>query len=191
MWALGEIVKAHTGILESDDARTARAKLAASIAGLVQDPAEAEWIGSRLAPLIGLADGKAEGVEQMESFSAWRLYLEAIASQRPLVIAVEDLHWAQAAMIDFIAHVLEWSTGYPMLILCSARPELLQRHPVWGGGMRNSVMVSLPPLSDGETRALLESILPDDTGVLPGHMNPTTLGTERATNPFLRELAAR
>jgi predicted ATPase/class 3 adenylate cyclase len=164
-WALGEIVKAHAGILESDSARTARARLAASIAGLVQDPAEAEWIGSRLAPLIGLPDGKADGVEQMESFSAWRLYLEAIASQRPLVIALEDLHWAQAAMIDFIAHVLEWSTGYPMLILCSARPELLQRHPGWGGGMRNSVMVSLAPLTDGETRALLESILPDDTGL--------------------------
>jgi class 3 adenylate cyclase/tetratricopeptide (TPR) repeat protein len=162
-WAVGEIVKAQAGILESDDARTARAKLAASIAALVEEPAEAEWMGSRLAPLIGLADTKTDGVEQMESFSAWRLFLEAIASQRPLVLAFEDLHWAQRAMIDFLTHVLEWSTGRPMLILCSARPELLDRDPKWGGGMRNSVMVSLTPLSDPDTRTLLESILPRDT----------------------------
>jgi class 3 adenylate cyclase/tetratricopeptide (TPR) repeat protein len=162
-WALGEIVKAQAGILESDDARTARTKLATSIAALVEEPGEGEWIGSRLAPLIGLADPKADGVEQMESFSAWRLFLEAIASQRPLVLAFEDLHWAQEAMIDFLTHVLEWSTACPMLILCSARPELLQRDRQWGGGMRNSVMVSLTPLSDGETRTLLQSILPGGT----------------------------
>ena len=162
-WALEEIVKAQAGILESDDGPTARDKLAACIAVLVEEPGEAEWIGSRLAPLIGLAEDQPDGVEQMESFSAWRLFLEAIASQRPLVIAIEDLHWAQAAMIDFISHVLEWSTGYPMLILCSARPELLQRDPQWGGGMRNSVIVSLTPLSDDDTRTLLESIMPRDT----------------------------
>jgi class 3 adenylate cyclase/tetratricopeptide (TPR) repeat protein len=162
-WALGEIVKAQAGILESDDARTARSKLSVSVATLVEEPAEQEWIGSRLAPLIGLADSKTDHVEQTESFTAWRLFLEAIASQRPLVLAIEDLHWAQAAMIDFIHHVLEWSTGYPMLILCSARPELLQLDPQWGGGMRNSVIVSLTPLSDAETRTLLESLLPSDT----------------------------
>ena len=162
-WALGEIVKAQAGILESDDARTARTKLSACLAALVEEPGEAEWIGSQLSPLVGLADTKNDGVEQTESFSAWRLFLEAIASQRPLVIAIEDLHSAQAAMIDFIRHVLDWSTGYPILILCSARPELLQLDPQWGGGMRNSVIVSLPPLTDGETRTLLESILPNDT----------------------------
>src|SRR5262245_47852852 len=69
----------------------------------------------------------------------------------------------RAAMIDFLSHLLEWSTGFPMLILCSARPELLQSSPQWGGGMRNSVIVSLTPLSDRETRTLLSSLLPDDT----------------------------
>jgi class 3 adenylate cyclase/tetratricopeptide (TPR) repeat protein len=161
-WALGEIVKAHAGILESDDARTARNKLTACVEALVAEAAEQEWITSRLAPLIGLAD-KADGVEQMESFSAWRLFLESIASQRPFVVAIEDLQWAQDAMLDFVSHVLEWSTGYPMLILCSARPELLQHAPRWGGGTRNSAIVSLTPLSDGETRTLVESLLPGDT----------------------------
>ena len=94
-WALGEIVKAQAGILESDDARTARTKLSACLAALVEEPGEAEWIGSQLSRLVGLADTKNDGVEQTESFSAWRLFLEAIASQRPLVIAIEDLHSAQ------------------------------------------------------------------------------------------------
>ena len=161
-WSLGEIVKAHAGILESDDARGAREKLAACVATLVAEPGEQEWITSRLAPLIGLAD-KGEGVEQTESFSAWRLFLESIASQRPLVIVIEDLHWAQAAMIEFASYLLEWSSGFPMLILCSARPELLQNSPRWGGGTRNSVIVTLAPLSDREIRELLESLLPSDT----------------------------
>ena len=78
------------------------------------------------------------------------------------MIAIEDLHWAQPSMVEFVEHVLEWSTGFPMLIVCTARPEMLQRDPRWGGGMRNSVMVSLTPLSDGETLRLL------DTSCRPG-----------------------
>ena len=158
-WALGQIVKAQAGILESDDAGTARAKLSACVEGLVEDGAEHEWLRARLAPLVGLAAPQPDPVEQMESFSAWRRFLEAIASIRPLVIAIEDLHWAQPAMVEFVEHVLEWSAGFPMLIVCTARPEMLQRDPRWGGGMRNSVMVSLAPLSDGETLRLLDHVL--------------------------------
>ena len=163
-WALGQIVKAQAGILESDDAGTARAKLSACVEGLVEDGAEHEWLRARLAPLVGLAAPQPDPVEQMESFSAWRRFLEAIASIRPLVIAIEDLHWAHPAMVEFVEHVLEWSAGFPMLIVCTARPEMLQRDPRWGGGMRNSVMVSLAPLSDGETLRLLEHVLAPETG---------------------------
>ena len=107
-WALGEIVKAQAGILESDDARTARTKLSACLPRWSRSPARPSGSG-RNSSLVGLADTKNDGVEQTESFSAV-LFLEAIASQRPLVIAIEDLHSAQA-MIDFIRHVLDWSTG--------------------------------------------------------------------------------
>ena len=93
-WALGQIVKAQAGILESDDAGTARAKLSACVEGLAEDAAEQEWLRARLAPLIGLADPRSDPVEQTEAFSAWRLFLEGIASLRPLVIVIEDLHWA-------------------------------------------------------------------------------------------------
>jgi len=186
-WALGQIVKAQAGILESDDAPTARAKLSASVEGLVEDGAEHEWLRARLAPLIGLADPQSDAVEQTESFSAWRRFLEAIASIRPLVIAIEDLHWAQPAMVEFVEHVLEWSTGFPMLIVCTARPEMLQRDPRWGGGMRNSVMVSLTPLSDEETLRLLDNVLAPDTGA-----DVRALIAERAGgNPLFAEEFAR
>ncbi len=186
-WALGQIVKAQAGILESDDARTAGDKLSASVEALVEDSAEHEWLRARLAPLVGLADPQADAVEQMESFSAWRLFLEAIASIRPLVIAIEDLHWAQPAMVEFVEYVLEWSTGFPMLIVCSARPEMLQRDPRWGGGMRNSIIVSLAPLSDEETRRLLDNVVSPDTG-----SDVRELIAERAGgNPLFAEEFAR
>ena len=138
-------------------------------------------------PLIGLADPQSDVVEQTEAFSAWRLFLEAIASIRPLVLAIEDLHWAQPSMVEFVQHVLEWSTGFPMLIVCTARPEMLQRDPRWGGGMRNSVMVSLTPLSDAETLLLLDNVLAPDTGA-----DVRELIAERAGgNPLFAEEFAR
>ena len=161
-WALGQIVKAQAGILESDDAQETRDKLIHCIGGLVQGPREQEWIRTRLAPLVGLAEPQAEGADRGETFSAWRSFLEAIASQNPLVIAIEDLHWADTALLGFVEHLAEWSTGVPILILCSARPDLFERDPRWGGGKRNTTTISLPPLSDADTERLISSLLPSD-----------------------------
>ena len=110
-WGLGEIVKAQAGILGSDGAREADEKLDAAVSAVVQDPAEQEWVHARLAPLIGLADANPEGIERGEAFSAWRRFIEAIASVRPLVLVLEDVHWADAALLAFIEHVVEWSSG--------------------------------------------------------------------------------
>jgi class 3 adenylate cyclase len=94
-WALGEIVKAQAGVLESDDADAVTAKLKAAIAALVADQDEREWLQLRLAPLLGLAGGAtapAEQAEQAEQFTAWRRFLEAMAASGPLILVVEDLH---------------------------------------------------------------------------------------------------
>jgi class 3 adenylate cyclase/tetratricopeptide (TPR) repeat protein len=162
-WALGQIVKAHAGILESDDAQEARAKLTSSVDALVDEPTEREWVRARLAPLIGLDEPGAEGIDRTETFSAWRSFLEAIATRTPLVVAIEDVHWADGALLGFVEHLLEWSSGVPMLILCSARPELFERAPSWGGGKRNSSTVTLPPLSDADTERLISSLLPPES----------------------------
>ena len=161
-WALGAIVKAQAGVLESDSAQEAGERLAACVAGLVEDPSEREWIRGRLAPLIGLAEWQPEGIDRAESFSAWRRFLEAIASIHPVVIGIEDLHWADSPLLDFLEHVVDWSTGVPILILCTARPELFERDPRWGGGKRNSSIVSLSPLGASDTERLVSTLLPSD-----------------------------
>jgi predicted ATPase/class 3 adenylate cyclase len=159
-WGLGEIVKAQAGILGSDGAKEADGKLAAAVSAVVRDPAEQGWVHARLAPLIGLADANPEGIERGEAFSGWRRFLEGIAAVRPLVLVLEDVHWGDPALLAFVEHLVEWSTGVPILVICTARPELFDREPSWGGGKRNWSTISLAPLSDGDTEQLAAAILP-------------------------------
>ena len=185
-WALGEIVKAQAGILESDDPEAAAAKLDASVETVVPE-AEREWIRGRLAPLVGLA-ADAPGTSREQSFAAWRGYLEAVAAQRPLVLLFEDLHWADEALLAFLEHMLDWSLGVPMLVLCTARPELYELYESWGGGKRNSTTVSLTALATEDTARLLHALL--DQSVLPAETQALLL--ERCGgNPLYAEQFAR
>jgi class 3 adenylate cyclase len=170
-WALGEIVKSHAGILESDDADTAATKLAATIASLVDDEQERAWLTLRVRPLIGL--DVDERVDRGEAFAAWRRLLEAAAEQRPLVLVFEDLHWADDGLLDFVDHLADWATTVPMLIVATARPELLDRRANWGGGKRNAFTVSIGALSDAETAQLLHNLL--DRAVLPAELQQAVL----------------
>jgi class 3 adenylate cyclase/tetratricopeptide (TPR) repeat protein len=161
-WALGEIVKAQLGILEGDAAAAAEEKLTSAVAD--------HWVRSHLRPLVGLA-GVAEGGGDMrdEAFAAWRRYFEDLAEERPLVLVFEDLHWADDNLLEFVDHLVDWAAGVPLLVVCTARPELLARRPDWGGGKPNSLTVSLSALSDEETarllRELLGAVLPAETQV--------------------------
>jgi class 3 adenylate cyclase/tetratricopeptide (TPR) repeat protein len=186
-WALGEIVKAEAGILESDDLQEASAKLEETVEGLVADESERAWFASRLAPLVGTGgDTAAAGRE--EAFTAWRRFLEAMAARRPSVLVVEDLHWADAALFEFLEHLLDWSAPVPLLLLCTARPELFERRPSWGGGKRNATTISLSPLSTTETGRLLQALL--ERTLLPAETQAVLL--ERAGgNPLYAEQFAR
>jgi class 3 adenylate cyclase len=156
-WALGEIVKAHAGILESDDTATAEEKLAAMVDTLAEDEREREWLARNTRPLVGLEG--AERAEREEAFAAWRRLLEAAAEQRPLILVFEDLHWADEGLLDFVDHLADWATTVPLLIVGTARPELLDRRPGWGGGKRNAFTLSIGALSDEETAVLLRRLL--------------------------------
>ncbi|HXF98324.1 MAG TPA: AAA family ATPase [Gaiellaceae bacterium] len=159
-WALGEIVKAQAGILESDDAEQAAAKLREAVERFVPDPADAAWLERHLRPLAGLETDEGQtGDRREEAFAAWRRYLEAIAEERPLVLVFEDLHWADDALLDFVDYLVEWAGGVPLLVLGTARPELLTRRLGWGGGKVNSSTLQLSPLSEEETAALLHALL--------------------------------
>jgi class 3 adenylate cyclase/tetratricopeptide (TPR) repeat protein len=184
-WALGEVVKAHSGILESDLPREATDKLAAAVAIVSDDSHDWDWLTTHLASLVGaqVQEG-SDRPEQSESFAAWLRFLENVAETAPLVVVFEDVHWADPPLLDFIEHMVEWSTGSPLLIICTARPELFERHPSWAGGQRNSTTVSLAPLSDDETSEIITTLLSD--AVLPIGLQATVL--ERAGgNPLYAE----
>ena len=181
-WALGEMVKAQAGILESDTPEEAAAKLGVAVEEAAADPSERDWLNASLAPLVGASAASAG--ERDESFTAWRRFMEGIASERPLVLVFEDLHWADDALVAFVEHLVDWSTDVPLLVLCSARPELYERHPGWGGGKRNSNTISLSPLGADETARLLAALL--QKAVLPAETQRTLL--ERAGgNPLYAE----
>jgi class 3 adenylate cyclase len=185
-WALGEIVKAHAGILESDDAATAEKKLAAMVETLAEDESEREWLAHQTRPLVGLEG--AERAEREEAFAAWRRLLEAAAAQRTLVLVFEDLHWADDGLLDFVDHLADWATTVPLLIVATARPELLDRRPGWGGGKRNAFTLSIGALSDAETAVLLQRLL--DSAVIDADAQRAVL--ERAEgNPLYAEEYAR
>ena len=95
---------------------------------------------------------------------AWavRKLLEAVAAEQPLVVVLDDLHWGEETYLDLVEHIADLSRGAPILLLCMARPELLDRHPGWGGGKLNATVVLLEPLSAGETDALIEELLVDE-----------------------------
>jgi class 3 adenylate cyclase/tetratricopeptide (TPR) repeat protein len=193
-WALGEIVKGQAEILESDSPSEAADKLGRAIAAIVADPAEQEWLRTRLAPLVGASGpGAAEPAERSESFAAWRRFLEAVAGSRPLVLVFEDVHWAGAALLEFLEYLVDSAAGLPCLMICTTRPDLFERHPGWGGGQRDSTTLSLSPLSREETSQLIAAHL--SGAELPG-ATKTALLERAGGNPlyageFARMLADR
>jgi predicted ATPase/class 3 adenylate cyclase len=156
-WALAEMVKAQAGILETDTSGEAGVKLAEMTAGVLGDTAETGWVARHLGALVGLGGGALPGGSDRRSevFAAWRQFVEALAERRPLVLAFEDLHWADDGLLDFVDYLAEWAGEVPLLVIGSARPELLARRPGWGGGKPNAVTLSLAPLSGQETARLI------------------------------------
>ena len=185
-WALGEIVKAQAGILESDGADAAATKLAEAVECLYADRTEAAWVERQLRPLVGLP-GVDVRPSRDEAFSAWRRFLEALAEHRPTVLVFEDLHWADDDLLDFVDELTDQADAVPLLVVCTARPELLARRPGWGGGKLNAATVSLSPLSDEDTARLLSSLL--GRVVLPAEEQATMLARAEGVPLFAEEYA--
>ena len=159
-WALAEIVKAEAGLHDSLDAGGASAKLGQAVALRVEDHDEAEWVEGHLRTLAGLDGGvPLFGDRRAEAFAAWRRFIERLAEHRPTVLVFEDLHWADDAMLDFIEHLVDWAAHVPLLVLCTARPELLERRPRWGSDAPATRLVTLAPLTREETHELLDELL--------------------------------
>lgn len=122
-----------------------------------------------LAEMIGEFAPEAEGelgiglgeVDTEETFRAVRKLFEALARTRPLVLVFEDVHWAEPTLLDLVEHVVDWSRDAPILVLCLARPELLDTRSSWGGGKLNATAILLEPLSERDAQALIDGLTAD------------------------------
>jgi class 3 adenylate cyclase len=188
-WAVAELVKAQAGILESDTAAQAEERLAGAVLDLLGDDPDLPWITGRLRALVG-AGGETDafGEGSSESFAAWRRFFEAMAERRPLVLVYEDLQWADDGLLDFVDHLVGWAGDVPLLVVCTARPELLDRRPGWGGGKPNALTLSLAPLDDEETALLVHELL--EQALLPAETQ-AALVARAGGNPLYAEQFAR
>jgi class 3 adenylate cyclase/tetratricopeptide (TPR) repeat protein len=157
-WALAEMIRGRAGIREDEPAESAVAKLRTAVADAVADEAERRWVYPRLASLLALEDQETPSAADL--FSGWRLYFERMSEQHPLILVFEDLQWADAALLDFIEYLLDWSRNYPLYVLTLSRPDLLDRRPMWAAARHNVTSVSLEPLSDEAMEELLEGLAP-------------------------------
>ncbi len=157
-WALAEMVRMRADIREDEPPEPALAKLQAAVEENVPDPDERSWLEPRLAHLLGLAERTAPDREDL--FSAWRLFFERIADERPVILVFEDLQWADTGLLDFIEYLLEWSRNHPIFVLALSRPELGERRPSFGSAGRNLTTISLEPLSAAAMERLLDGFVP-------------------------------
>lgn len=157
-WALGEIVRRRAQLTEADDEATTRERLAATVAQFVADEDERLWIQGALLTLLGLEPAPAGGRDAL--FAAWRIFFERIAATGTTALVFEDVQWADAGLLDFIEHILDWSKNLPLLVITLSRPELVERRPGWGSGHRFTTALTLEPLTDGQMRELLGGLAP-------------------------------
>ena len=149
---VAEIIRQAAGIGETETADVERQRIDALVAGLP----EAAAIARGLAGLIGL-DVSAAPEELVWAF---RRMLEHLADEKPLVILIDDIHWAEPTLLDLIESVADLTRDSPILFLCPARPEFLDDRPTWGGGRLNATTILLEPLSEGSALRLIDALLP-------------------------------
>jgi len=151
-WPIAEAAKQAAGIDDADSRDEARRKLDAAVRGADDGPAVADGLGQ----MIGLTD--AEVAPGTVGWAA-RRFLETLAAERPLLLLIEDIHWAEPTLLDLIEGVAEWSRETPILVVCTARPEFRERRPGWAGGARDVQSLSLRPLSSSDSAQLIRNLL--------------------------------
>ena len=150
-WPLVEAVKQAGGIADSDTADAVHAKLAT----LVEDGEDGRLVAERITQLLGVVESVTTNEQ---TFWAVRRLLEAVARRRPVVLVLEDVHWAEPTLLDLVEYLGDWCRDAPLLVLCLARPDLLDEHPTWARKEWASTVL-LEPLADDDTEALIQNRL--------------------------------
>ena len=160
-WALAEIVRQRLSIAEEDLAEVAAGKLAEGLGRFVSDPGQRAYAGVRLGRLLGVefAGDGGGSLAREELFAGWRLFFERLAAESPVVLLVEDAQYADAGLLDFLDHLIDWTRDLPVFVLVFARPELGQARPGFGTG-RNRITLTLDPLDAASMEALVDALVP-------------------------------
>ena len=167
-WALADMIRMRCRIGEEEQPGTAREKLAATLAEHLPNAEERAFVEPRLAQLLGLEEGGSG--DRQDLFAAWRLFFERLSDSNPVVLAFEDLQWADSSLLDFVEYLLEWSRDHPLYVITLARPELVERRPGWGAGQRNFSALYLEPLAEPAMEALLDGLVPGLPDALRGQI---------------------
>ncbi|CAN5772871.1 AAA family ATPase [soil metagenome] len=150
-WPIADAIRQVAGITQQDSRTEAQVKLGKLISG-----PESDRVAPLVAELIGLIEG---GSAQEDLFWAVRTLLETLAADRPLVVVIDDIHWAEPTLLDLIDYLADWSRDSPILLLCPARPELLDTRPGWGGGKLNAASLLLEPLAGEASEQLIANLV--------------------------------
>ncbi len=194
-WPLAEILRCYVGIVDSDTSAQASERLLQKVREVIEDSQESgyiDWIARQLGFSIGLKVGQGEEVrpsadssEQRENlFRAWRIFFESLARRQPLLVLIDDIHWANEALLDLLEYLTQRVSNAPLLFLCPARLDLLEKRPGWGGGKRNFTTLTLEPLSAEQSHELIDALL--SPGGLPPALRNSILAKAEG-NPFFVE----
>jgi tetratricopeptide (TPR) repeat protein len=151
-WPIAESVRQAADLLEEDDDETVRRKLGAVIA----DDRDRTAIVERVGQLLGRFSGSGS---REETFWAVRSFLESLAATNPVVLLLDDIHWAEPTLLDLIEYLADWIRDAPVLLLCVARQELLEVRPDWGGGKSYASTITLDALNEAESNELMVNLL--------------------------------
>lgn len=160
-WALAEIVRARFDIAEEDPTPLATEKFTEGLIRWLPDPTARDYIRPRLARLLGVDAGDDTPLSREELFAGWRLLVEQLAGQAPVVLLIDDLHHADSGLLDFLEHLLDWTREVPVFVVTLARPELAEIRPGWGAGRPGSTTLALEPLDAAAMAVMLDRLVPD------------------------------
>ena len=152
-YAVGEIVRTGAQIPDGADGPTALAALERTLIGAEEE--------DRIARLVGGLFGWADAAGPDDAAWGLRKLLEHLAKDRPLVVVIDDLHWAEPLLLDLIEHLADWTRDAELLLVCIARPELLEVRSGWGGGKLNATSILLEPLAGDDAAAMMSNLLGD------------------------------
>ena len=174
-WPLREVVRQASAGHDSPD----------SIQALLDGQADAADVAERLSRALG--PGSQGRSDAAEIFWAARRLLETVARSRPLLVIFEDLHWAEPTFLDLVESLAVQPGRSTLILVCIARPELLEQRPLWAVGAAKAVSIDLTPLAAGPAAALLDALARDQR--IPPSTRARVLETAAGNPLYLEQLA--